>query len=68
VGGYGECNSFVELFLSPRNYLRKSADLLVATGKYLPKKCTEKSQKMASNRALAHAVLRCNKTVTEEKS
>jgi hypothetical protein len=68
VGGFGECNSFIELFLPARNYLRKSVDLLVATGKYLPKKCTAKNQKMASNRALAHVVLHCNKTAPEEKS
>jgi hypothetical protein len=33
--------------------VRKRADLLVATGKKLLKKCTAKSQKMASNRPLA---------------
>jgi hypothetical protein len=68
VGEFAECNSFIELFLAFRNYLRKSVDLLAATGKHLPKKCTAKNQKMASNPALAHVVLRCNKTAPEEES
>jgi hypothetical protein len=42
--------------------VRKRADLLVATGKKLLKKCTAKSQKMASNRPLADVILLCNKT------